>query len=177
MKNFFKIMLGIFIVLFLVLLIAMFTFSEKYHYEKSIVINAPVEKVWQHANSMEKINEWNPWMKLDPNMKKEYSGVSGQLGDEFFWDSKQDDAGSGRQKIVEIIPAKKVKSQITFYRPSPGDAVAEIVLTPEGNSTKVIWSLDSEMKRPSNIMKPMFDYFMKKSYTEGLDELKKLSEK
>ncbi len=50
-------------------IVAMLAFGKTYHYEKSMVINAPKEKVWQHINSMKAFNEWNPWMKLDSNMK------------------------------------------------------------------------------------------------------------
>ncbi len=42
MKKFLKILLAI----LAVLVIAMFVIGEKYHYEKSIVINAPAEKVY-----------------------------------------------------------------------------------------------------------------------------------
>ena len=48
MKKFLKILLAI----LAVLVIAMFVIGEKYHYEKSIVINAPAEKVYSHLNSM-----------------------------------------------------------------------------------------------------------------------------
>ena len=53
----------------------------------------------------------------------------------------------------------------------------DIVLTKEGNGTKVVWTLNAEMEYPSNLMKPMMDYWMGKSYEEGLQNLKKLSEK
>ncbi len=58
-----------------------------------------------------------------------------------------------------------------------GEATSDIVLTQEGNATKVFWTLDAEMEYPSNLMKPMMDYWMGKSYEEGLQNLKKLSEK
>jgi hypothetical protein len=56
MKKFFKNPLAI----LAVLVIAMFVIGEKYHYEKSIVINAPAEKVFHNVNSMKAFNEWNP---------------------------------------------------------------------------------------------------------------------
>ncbi len=63
MKKFLKILLAI----LAVLVIAMFVIGwNNYHYEKSIVINAPAEKCIHISNSMKAFNEWNPWMKLDP---------------------------------------------------------------------------------------------------------------
>ena len=64
----------------------MFVIGEKYHYEKSIVINAPAEKCI-HISILKAFNEWNPWMKLDPQLQSTYSGVSGQIGDKHCWKS------------------------------------------------------------------------------------------
>ena len=36
----------------------------------------------------------------------------------------------------------------------------------------MVWTLDAEMEYPSNLMKPMMDYWMGKSYEEGLQNLK-----
>ncbi|RYZ26382.1 MAG: hypothetical protein EOO10_15700, partial [Chitinophagaceae bacterium] len=69
-------------------IVAMLAFGKNYHYEKSMVINAPKEKVWLHLNSMKAFNQWNPWMKLDKNMKITYTGTSGEIGDKYCWDSK-----------------------------------------------------------------------------------------
>ena len=85
MKKFFKILLVFFIVISLVIVIAMIAVGKKYHFEKSIVINAPVEKVWQNVNSMKAVNSWSPFLDYDKNMKQTYSGVSGQVGDTYHW--------------------------------------------------------------------------------------------
>ena len=171
MKKFLKILLAI----LAVLVIAMFVIGEKYHYEKSIVINAPAEKVYSHLNSMKAFNEWNPWMKLDPQLQSTYSGVSGQVGDKHCWKSDKIDVGNGCQEITALIPNQKQSTKMAFE--GQGEATSDIVLTQEGNATKVVWTLDAEMEYPSNLMKPMMDYWMGKSYEEGLQNLKKLSEK
>lgn len=171
MKKFLKILLAIVVIL----LIAMLVMSEKYHYEKSIVINAPAEKVYSHINSMKAFNEWNPWMKLDPKMESIVSGPSGQVGDKHCWKSEKRDVGSGCQEITALVPNQKQSTKMAFE--GQGNATSDIVLTPEGNGTKVTWTLDAELERPQNLMKPMMDYWMGKSYSEGLENLKKLSEK
>ena len=157
--------------------VAMLAFGKNYHYEKSIVINAPKEKVWQHVSSMNAFNEWNPWMKLDKNMKMTYTGNSGEVGDKYCWDSKNNDAGAGCQEIKELVVNEKQKTEMTFIKPFEGQAISEIMLTPEGNSTKVTWTMDTEQDPMMKIMRPMMDYQMGKSYEEGLSNLKKLAEK
>ncbi|KQT24797.1 hypothetical protein ASG22_08315 [Chryseobacterium sp. Leaf405] len=155
----------------------MLAFGKNYHYEKSIVINAPKEKVWQKVSSMKAFNEWNPWMKLDPTMKIIYSGNSGEVGDKYCWDSKNDDAGAGCQEIKGLVANEKQKTEMTFIKPFDGQATSDIILTTEGNATKVTWTMDTEQDPMIKIMRPMMDHQMGKSYGEGLDNLKKLLEK
>jgi hypothetical protein len=50
-------------------------------------------------------------------------------------------------------------------------------LNPEGNQTKVTWSLDTEMNYPMNLMKIFMDGFMDDAYGRGLKSLKEISEK
>ena len=59
MKTFFKILLAVLAILF----IAMLVTGKAYHFEKSIVINVPLEQVYANASSM-KLPLWFPTKKL-----------------------------------------------------------------------------------------------------------------
>jgi hypothetical protein len=177
MKTVLKILGGIVVLIMVYAVIAMVAFGKEYHYGKSIVINAPKEKVWQHIHSMKAFNEWNPWMKLDQTMKITYTGNSGQVGDKYCWDSKNDEAGAGCQEIKELVLGERQKTEMTFIKPFEGEATSEVILSSEGNSTKVIWTMDTEQDAMMKIMRPMMDYQMGKSYGEGLDNLKILAER
>ncbi len=171
-----KTLLKIIVAIVAVLLIAMFAVGKDYHFEKSIVINAPAEKVYQNISSMKAFNQWNPWMKLDPNMKIDYSGNSGQVGDQYCWNGN-DDAGAGCHIITALVPNQKQSTKMLFTRPFESDATSNIILTPQGNSTKVTWDMDCELDYPMNLMSVFMDGQMDKSYGGGLAALKALSEK
>lgn len=172
MKTFFKILLG----LFVVLIIIMFAIGKQYHFETSTVINAPAEKVWQNMNSMKAFNRWNPFMDLDPNVKVNYSGISGAVGDEYCWEGN-DDAGKGCHKVTALVPNQKQSTQMLFEKPFESDATSDLILSPEGNSTKVTWTMDCELDYPMNLMKFFMDGQMEKSYGSGLKKLKAIAEK
>lgn len=171
-----KTLLKVIVAIVAVLLIAMFAVGKDYHFEKSIIINAPAEKVYQNISSMKSFNQWNPWMKLDPNMKIDYSGNSGQVGDQYCWDGNSD-AGAGCHIITALVPNKKQSAKMLFTKPFESDATSDIVLTPQGNTTKVTWDMDCEFDYPMNLMTVFMDSQMDKSYGEGLAALKALSEK
>lgn len=163
-------------VIFVLIIATMLSLGKDYHYEKSTVINASTEKVWQNVNSMKGFNSWNPWVELDPNMKIAYSGNPGEVGDQYCWDGN-DDAGKGCHKITAIVPKQKVSSLMIFEKPFQSIASADIILKPEGNGTKVIWTMDCELDYPLNLMKLFMDGQMDGSYSKGLTKLKALSEK
>ena len=176
MKKNFKIVLGFFLILFLAVVVGMLVVGKKYHFEKSIVINAPVEKVWQNVNSMKAVNSWSPFLDFDKNMKQTYSGVSGQVGDTYHW-SGNDEAGEGEEKITALETNKKSSVNIHFIKPFDGNADADVILEPQGNATKVTWTFNTEMNYPMNLMKLTMDTKMDKDFGKGLQKLKEISEK
>ncbi len=169
-------MLGLFVVLFVAIVITMLALGKEYHFEKSIVINAPAEKVWQNVNSMKGINSWSPFMKMDPNMQQSYSGTSGTVGEKYTW-SGNDNAGQGEETITELMPNQKSVVDLHFIKPFDSKAKAVVLLQPEGNSTKVTWSFDTTMEYPSNLMKLFMNKGMDEAFGEGLNSLKAMSEK
>lgn len=59
-------------------LIAATLISGDCRFEKSTAIKAPVEKVWQNTNTLRAMDSWSPWQEKDPNVKKVWSGSTGQ---------------------------------------------------------------------------------------------------
>lgn len=171
MKKLIYILLGI-IILVVVTMLAM---GKKYHFETSTVINAPAEKVYPYISSMKAFNLWNPWLAMDPTLKLEYSGVSGQVGDQYCWNGNNE-SGQGCHQITALVPNQKQSNKMHFVKPFESDATSDIILAPQGNGTKVTWTMDCELDYPMNLMKLMMDSQMEKSYGSGLTQLKKLVE-
>ncbi|AZA90710.1 Polyketide cyclase / dehydrase and lipid transport [Chryseobacterium nakagawai] len=167
--------IGIILLLVIVYaVIAMLAFSKDYHYEKSIVINAPKEKVWQYAGSLKGYNMWDPFSKEIKNIKITYSGEGDKIGDSYHW---KGEGSEGEQSIIAISPNEKLTTQLHFIKPFEGNAKSNMIVAPEGNGTKVTWMIDNELNTMMKIMKPMMDSNMDKMFGQGLNDLKKLSEK
>lgn len=173
MKTFLKIIGIIILLVALYAVIAILAFSKDYHYEKSIVINAPKEKVWQHVGSLKQYNIWDPFSKQVKNISLTYSGEGDKVGDSYHW---KGDGSEGEQSITEIVPNEKMTTNLHFIKPFEGDAKAAFIVTPEGNGTKVTWTIDNELNAVAKIMKPMMNSNMDKMFSQGLEDLKKLSE-
>ncbi|CAA7194418.1 SRPBCC family protein [Chryseobacterium potabilaquae] len=149
-------------------------------YEKSIVIHAPVEKVWENTNTLRGMDQWSPWNDLDPNMKKDWTGITGEAGEKVRWDSKNEDAGKGWQEIKKIDKVnKRIDTEIKFLTPYESEANAYVSVTPEGNESKATWGFTSKIPYPFTVMKLFMNMedAIGKDYQEGLSRLKKISEK
>jgi uncharacterized protein YndB with AHSA1/START domain len=175
MKTILKIIGALIVLIILYAVFAMLVFSKDYHFERSIVINAPKEKVWQYTGSLKGFNTWNPFAKADKNIVVTYSGTTGEVGDSYHWKGNKD-VGEGEQTVTAVVPNEKLTSKLRFIKPFEGDATANFIITPEGNGTKVTWTMDNELNAMMKIMKPMMDGQMGKMFDQGLGDLKKTAE-
>ncbi|MCE3074810.1 SRPBCC family protein [Chryseobacterium gwangjuense] len=178
MKTIKRIFIGLALILVVLLIIAAFI-SGDCKYEKSITINAPAEKVWQNTSTLKAMDVWSPWNDLDPNMKKEWSGVTGNPGEKVCWDSKNENAGKGCQEVKKVDAAnKRIDTEIKFLTPYESEANAYVIVTPEGSGSKATWGFTSKIPYPFTIMKLFMNMedAIGKDYQKGLSKLKSVSE-
>lgn len=161
----------------LLFIIAFFS-SKEMNIEKSIVINQPKEKVFDYIKYMKNHENFNVWMQMDPDMKKELKGTDGQTGFVYAWDSdKKKNMGAGEQEIKKMVPNSTVEYEIRFFRPMQDVAKAVMTTSSSGNQTLVNWGFYSSMKFPMNIMKPMIQNMLGNNLVTGLENLKSTLEK
>ena len=173
-----KTVLYIILALIALLLISAALIDGKTYSEKSVSINASPDKVWQHTNSLKTMDQWSPWNKLDPNMKKNWTGTTGKVGEKNCWGGNEN-AGKGCQEVVKVDHTnKRIDTKIVFLTPFESVNFAHVQVIPEGNGSKATWSFGSEIPYPWTITKLMYDLeeLMGEDYQEGLNTLKKLSE-
>ncbi|WP_372474086.1 SRPBCC family protein [Capnocytophaga sp. ARDL2] len=174
-----KIFLGLGIAILVIIVglgIAAIAVDKNYHYEKSIVIKAPIEKVYENIRSSKAFNQWNPWLELDSNFTLEYLGTQGEIGDTYCWESQDENVGTGCHKIVELFPNQGVKTQMDFKKPFENTSYSSIKLEETTEGTKLTWDMDTELPYPLNLMKSSMDKSMDDSYGKGLEKLKNLCE-
>ena len=174
-----KKILYIILALIVIWLIAAAFVSGDCKYEKSISINASTEKVWNNVNSIKAMDQWSPWNDKDPNLKKQFSGKPGQIGEKQCWQSTSDDLGNGCVTLTKIDAAnKRIDAEMKFLTPYESEAQEYIIVSPEGNGSKVTWGFTSVIPYPFTVMKLFMNLekMVGPDYQLGLEKLKKLSE-
>lgn len=111
--------------------------------ERSAMLAAKPDAIFPHINTLKKWDGWSPWAKLDPNAKNTFEGPESGVGSVFHWDGNSD-VGAGKMTVLESKPNEHVKIQLDFEKPMPGTSFADFTLQPEGDGTRVTWSMSGE---------------------------------
>ena len=161
-----------------VLITALFV-SKDMNYEKSIVINSRIGKVWNNVSSLGAMDKWSPWRDKDPNMKQTLTGTDGTVGATQAWESKVKNVGAGSQTIINLVEPTLLETKLNFLKPFKSTADAYVKLSDQGGNTKATWGFKSKMPYPMNLMKLFmnFEKEMDKEFGTGLGRLKDISEK
>ena len=164
------IILGIII---LAVVVLMLTLPGKVHMERSIVINAGPNEVYNELITFEEYNAWSPWYERDTAAQYAYEGPHHGVGTKMMWTSNNPQVGNGSMWIVDAQENKMVDYRMEFDG-YPGEPHAVFYLEPEASGTKVTWTYDEET---SGIWKVMglfvdMDDMLGPDYENGLENLK-----
>lgn len=171
-----KILLAI-VVLVVVLVVIVSLQPNTFRIERSTTIAASAEAVFPHVNELRRWEAWNPWGKIDPNMKLTYDGPSAGVGASYAWVGNND-VGEGRATITEVRANEYVQLRLEFLKPMPGVAKAEFSFKPVEAKTQVTWA----MSGTNNFIGRFFCLFMNMDkmvggqFEKGLADLKAASE-
>ncbi len=131
------------------------TQPDDFRVQRSIVINAPPDKIYPLIADFKAWPAWSPWEHKDPDMKRTYSEPSGGQGATYAWDGNKE-IGSGEMVMSEATTPSKVTLDMHFKSPFEARNKAEFVLVPEGDKTNVTWA----MHGPSPLLSKVICLFM-----------------
>lgn len=151
------ILIAVLAIVILVFGSALFVNGE-YSVEKSVDINRAKADVFGYLLLLENQDNFSVWQKMDPEMKKEHTGVDGTVGFISAWESNNKDVGKGEQEIKDITDGERIDYEIRFLEPFKSTDYAFIKTESLNDSTTVVtWGFWGEMKYPMNLMMLFMD--------------------
>lgn len=153
------------------------TRPDTFRVQRTISIKAPPAKILAQVNNFHDWSSWSPYEKLDPAMKRTFSGAASGPGAAYAWDGNGD-AGAGRMEIKETSPSKTV-IKLDFSKPFESSNVAEFSIDTQGESSNVTWSMYGPAPYISKVMGLFFnmDSMIGKDFEAGLANLKAVAER
>lgn len=172
--------LVIILILVAIPLITALFVNKSYEVSKDIIINKPVEEVFDYVVILKNQDEFSVWAKMDPEMKKSYKGEDGTVGFISTWESDNDEVGKGEQEIIAIVQNQKIDYELRFIEPF--QSISSATMTFEKineTSTKITWKFTGKMSYPFNLMLILADFegMIGKDLEEGLTNLKDILER
>jgi uncharacterized protein YndB with AHSA1/START domain len=149
-----KILIGLAAVI-AIFLIVVATRPADFRVERSAALAASPAALFEHVNDHHKFAVWNPFLKLDPNVKNTYSGAASGVGAVCSWEGNSD-VGAGSCTIIESKPGELVRCRMDWKRPMEGTATVDFTFKPEGDKTVVTWAMYGK----NNFMGKIVSVFM-----------------
>jgi hypothetical protein len=140
-------------------------------------MNVPQARAFELINDFPQWSAWSPWEKLDPGMKREFSGPGAGPGASYSWSGNKD-VGSGRMTIKDSLAPEQIKIALDFLTPFEAHNLTTFSIRSSGAGSTVTWMMDGE----NNFVSKAFCVFMDmdkmvgKDFEAGLQNMKQLAE-
>jgi uncharacterized protein YndB with AHSA1/START domain len=144
--------------------------------ERSIVIDAPADRIFNYVVDPREWKKWTVWNERDPNMEISYAGPPFGQGARWSWSSKTEGAGS--MTFVRVVPNAQLGYELSF--PEFGmKSEGDLLLAPAGSGTRVTWTNRGDVGRNplKRYLALSMDRLVGPDFERGLANLKRLSEK
>jgi uncharacterized protein YndB with AHSA1/START domain len=160
----------------LALIVAGIFLPSKFTVQRSVVINAPANRVYNLVVEPKQWANWSVWNQRDPNMKIIYKGPPFGMGAKWEWVSNSE--GSGSMEFTRVEPDRVVEYALWFPAFNMRSTGA-LTLEPSGNATRITWSNTGDVggNPVKHYLAVMMDRMVGPDFEGGLANLKALAEK
>ena len=167
----------LFVVAVVGVLIIAATRPDSFRVTRSASMKAPPEKIQAQLSDFRGWQAWSPWEKLDPAMKRNFSGAEKGKGATYAWQGNGN-VGEGRMEITESSP-QKVAMDLDFVKPFEAHNKVTFTLAPKGDATDVTWSMTGPVPYFAKILHVFVDMdrMVGSQFESGLAKLKAVTEK
>jgi hypothetical protein len=169
-------------IIVVVLIVALLAFAatrpDSFRLQRETVINASPEKVFAQIDDFHNWVSWSPWERIDPALKRTYSGAPSGMGTVYEWEGNNK-VGKGRMEITASEPSSKITIKLDFLKPFEAHNIAEFTLHARGDSTHIEWAMFGPSPFISKLMTTFvsMDKMVGKDFEAGLANLKRVAEK
>ena len=165
----------ILIVIVLVALVLIYGVSQPAGFSvvREADFNATPKMVFSQINDFHNWSAWSPWEKMDPDMKREFSGSASGVGAKYAWVGNKK-VGQGNMEITNSVPSKNMQLDLNFIKPFQASNVTEFTLTPNGKGTHLKWEMRGRAPFVFRVMGMFFsmDKIVGTDFERGLANLR-----
>lgn len=143
---------------------------SRFSLSRSIIIDAPLEKVFSTVQDFATWGHWSPWLCAEKDATVKVSGDGKHEGDTYFWSGEM--VGEGILEHKKIVEYKIIDQEIRFTKPFKSTSRVYFTFEKVTDGTKVEWFLEGRLPFFLFFMKKMMLAMMGNDYERGLGMLK-----
>jgi hypothetical protein len=145
--------------------------------ERSTAVKATPPQIFPLINDFRRWTAWSPWEKIDPALNRTYKGAAQGRGAVYEWTGNRQ-VGQGRMEITDAAEPGRVTIDLDFIKPFKAHNVTRFELVPEGDSTRVTWTMTGATPFMGKVMGVFvdMDQMIGKDFEKGLVALKAVAE-
>lgn len=138
-----RLIIVLFLCLVLVVISAGFLLPGKVHVERSLLISATSESLFEKVNTLKHWKKWSPWLLPDTSMALLYTGPEKGVGATLNWNSKINNRLKGNAIIISSTPCDSLLVILDFGE--SGKTSCTFRFDENDKGTNVTWRLDSDV--------------------------------
>lgn len=143
----------------------------KMNISRSVLVSAPIEKIFSILSDFNHWQAWSPWMIMDPDTKVTVRE------DAKYYEWKGGRVGEGNMTILAEEENESIDYDLMFLKPWKSHAKVSFYLKSVGDAVQVTWTMDSSLPFFMFWMKKQMEAFVGMDYQRGLNMLKEYIEK
>ena len=168
---------AVIVVVLVIILIMAASKPDVFRVERTASIKADPGKIFSFVNDFHNWVAWSPWEKIDPALKRAYSGTTSGKGAVYEWEGNNQ-VGQGRMEISDTSPPSHLLIKLDFLKPFEAHNTAEFTLNGAGQSTNVTWAMYGPQPFLAKVMSLFLsmDTMVGGQFETGLANLKTVAE-
>lgn len=153
------------------------TRPNHFRVERGVFIAQRPEHIFPLIDDLRAMSTWNPFEKQDATLTREYGGQARGQGAWLRFSGRR--AGTGRIAIDRSSAPTQVEMTLEMTTPFKCCNQIEFLLSPEGQGTRVVWTMQGPVGFPAKIMQIFMnmDRMVGTQFAKGLADLKELAER
>lgn len=150
---------------------------DTFRVQRSAFVQAPPDRVFPLVIDFHKWAAWSPWERMDPDLKRTFSGSPSGVGAVYEWSGNKK-VGQGRMEIVEAAAPSRVAIRLDFIKPFEAHSRVELAFAGRDGGTDVTWTMESGQPFLFKVMSLVMnmDRMIGKDFEAGLANLKAVAE-
>ena len=153
------------------------TRPDTFQVQRSATIAAPAERIFPYLDDFHRWQAWSPWEKLDPELKRTFSGAEHGAGAVYAWVGNKK-VGQGQMEILQSDAPRRLRVKLDFIKPFEAHNITVFTLAPTGDATRLNWEMQGNHNFVSKLMCVFMDIdrMVGRDFERGLVNLKAVAE-